>query len=68
MLSRLRVRKGQTPDEARRSFDGMLGVSSWGSLVTERREAPDRDPNAPWWWYGEEEASDTFLKSMGVVL
>lgn len=68
MLDRLSPREGQTMDAARRAFDVMLGVSAWGLPGRESREAPHRDPRAPWWWESSEEASDSFLKSMGVSL
>lgn len=67
MLRRLSPGKGQTPEQARKALDGMLEVSGWASPGHEPRRSP-RDPGTPWWWESPEEASDSFLKSMGVVL
>lgn len=68
MLTRLNVREGQTPDAARKRFDGQLGVSAWAAPGNEVKEPEPVDPRAPWWWQGAEEASNSFLTSMGVTL
>lgn len=67
MCSRLRVAEGQTAESAQKQFDVRIGVAGWttpGSEVTE----VTREEGAPWWWDGEEDASSSFLTSMGVVL
>jgi len=68
MLQGLTVRKGQTYEQARAAFDSDLGMSQW--LVPGRQPKPPapRDPGAPWWWHGDEDASDSFLAAMGVTL
>lgn len=69
MVQRLPVRENETPDRARKRFDGQLGVRNWTTPGTQLKEPdPARDPKAPWWWDGPEDASQTFLKSMGVNL
>ena len=69
MLQRLIVHDGQTEEQARARFDADLGVSAWALPGRERREAePVQDPGAPWWWHGSEDASQSFLASMGVTL
>jgi len=68
MTQRITVREGQTAEAARRQFDGRLGVSAWATPGTGLGEAEPRDPAAPWWWHSAEEASDSFLTAMGVVL
>lgn len=68
MIQRLPVRENETPDRARKRFDGQLGVRNWATPSTEAKEPAPRDPKAPWWWEGAEDASQTFLKSMGVTL
>lgn len=68
MLERLVVREGQSPDSARRQLDHALMVPGWAVPGREPRETTPRDPGAPWWWESAQEASDSFLKSMGVVL
>jgi len=69
MLQRLIVHDGQTEEQARARFDADLGVSAWALPGRERREAePAQDTGAPWWWQGDEDASQSFLTSMGVTL
>jgi hypothetical protein len=67
MCSRLHVPEGQTHESALRQFDARLSVAGWGMPGLEATEVT-REEDAPWWWSGEEEASDSFLASMGVVL
>ena len=67
MLQRLIVHDGQTEDQARARFDADLGVSAWALPGRDRRDtAQQQDPGAPWWWHGAEDASQSFLTSMGV--
>lgn len=69
MLQRLIVRDGQTEEQARARFDAGLGVSAWALPGRERRDVePIQDTGAPWWWVDAEDASQSFLASMGVTL
>jgi hypothetical protein len=68
MLARLNVREGQTEEQARAAFDAELGVSLWHVPGRKPTEPEPRDPAAPWWWQGDEDASQGFLASMGVTL
>ena len=68
MLQRLNVRDRETPERARQRFDGQLGVRAWGIDGMEDKTPEQRDPKAPWWWDGAENASQSFLQSMGVTL
>lgn len=69
MVQRVAVRDNETPDRARQRFDGQLGVRNWaGPGRTYQTPDRSRDPKAPWWWEGAEDASQSFLKSMGVNL
>lgn len=69
MVQRLGVRENETPDRARKRFDGQLGVRAWATPATPHKEPdPTRDPKAPWWWDSAEDASQAFLQSMGVNL
>lgn len=68
MLQRVKVREGQSAENARKTFESMLGVGGWATPGIERRTVAPRDPKAPWWWTDDEDASDSFLKSMGVTL
>lgn len=56
-------------EAAIKEFDAKLGVPSWHLFDGDvERETPQREPGAPWWWDGAEEASSSFLSSMGVTL
>lgn len=69
MLQRLHVHEGQTEEQARARFDADLGVSAWARPGHERRQPPPvQHPGAPWWWNGAEDASQSFLATMGVSL
>ena len=68
MVQRIAIRDKETPDRARQRFDGQLGVRNWTTPSTEAKEPEPRDPKAPWWWDGAEDASQSFLQSMGVNL
>lgn len=64
----MRVREGQSAEDARKSLDSVLSVAGWTVPGQEPRVVKPRDPKAPWWWTTDEDASDSFLKSMGVTL
>jgi hypothetical protein len=70
LLPRLTVPEGSTPEAARRRFDREMAVGTWAvpgrELDVSVRD--DQEPGAPWWWEGDEEAADSFLTAMGVVL
>jgi len=68
MLQRLDAPEGKDPEQARREFDNSLGVSGWRTPGAGSEPAEEREPGAPLWWQGEEEASAAFLMSQGVVL
>ncbi len=68
MVKRLTVRDRQSPEDARKAFDLRLGVAAWRVPGKTPVEAETVDPRAPWWWTGSEDASQTFLASMGVDL
>jgi hypothetical protein len=67
MTRRLREPDDANPDP-RGELDRWLETSIWPAPGTRRviYQVEDRDPNAPDWWHGDEEATTTFLKSMGV--
>lgn len=68
MVQRLNVRDNETPDRARKRFDGQLDVRAWTTPSTETKKPEPRDARAPWWWDSAEEASQSFLTAMGVTL
>lgn len=55
-------------DAVHQEFDNSLSVSVWRVSREQEQKADTRDPSAPAWWVSDEEASDSFLASMGVVL
>lgn len=68
MLARIDVKEKEDPVQKRKEFDQALGINRW--KISEGQPEPEEtiDPNAPLWWGGEEEASDSFLTAMGVNL
>lgn len=71
MLQRLDYdQKDKTSKQVRQEFDSMLLTKAWriSDAAVSRREAAGVATNAPGWWEGEEEASSSFLSSMGITL
>lgn len=69
MLQRLEIPEKADPEEVRKRFDRELMTDLW--LVPGRTpltEQADYDPTAPWWWRGDEEASQAWLNAAGVIL
>jgi hypothetical protein len=68
MLSRLTYDE-KNPDQPRKLLDQQLSVGEWRSIGNQRpikkKDVPD---NAPTWWQGDEEASQSFMQSMRVVV
>lgn len=73
MLQRLGPRDkndDRTDEQLRKEFDNSIGVRAWrmpGQVLKPEIEEALSEPGAPSWWMGEEDASQSFLKSMGVV-
>lgn len=62
--------ENEDPEVTRKRFDSSLSVKRWritADHVDKYAGAPV-DEAAPWWWEGDEEASDSFLEAMGVQL
>jgi hypothetical protein len=62
---------GEGPEEANRvrtEFDNSLGVSGWTTPGAFIDHQPEREPGTPLWWQGDEDASQSFLRSQGVIL
>lgn len=70
MCERLDTGESEDPEAVRRRFDSDLGVKRWLRTTEDRSRYADAvvDEGAPWWWEGDEEASDTFLAAQGVSL
>ncbi len=64
-LDRLRYDE-KNPDKPRQDFERIMQVAEWqlpgGEYVPAQREE-----GAPSWWYGDEDASQSFLQSVGVI-
>jgi hypothetical protein len=59
-------------DTDRQRLDNVLGVRRWivprsGVNVAVPATFDDVPLNAPAWWFGDEDASQTFLAEMGVT-
>jgi hypothetical protein len=56
------------PGAPRRRLDSTLDVAHWsvpGRGPTARQRLRRENPGAPDWWYGDEDASQSFLTEMG---
>lgn len=65
MLDSLPIRTKETEPNRRAELNSQLRVGDWaapGQVVSPQRRG------VPSWWTSEEEASDSFLKSMGIKL
>jgi hypothetical protein len=64
MVQRLNVRENETPERARKRFDGQLGVRDWATPGKEAKATTPQAPNAPkvpWWWDSAEDATQPFM-------
>lgn len=52
-------------EQARTEFDRLLQVEAWGSPLQPAPTVPAVS-EGPWWWRGDEDASQSFLREMGV--
>jgi hypothetical protein len=64
-LERLRQDEKQ-PEKPRHDFDGTLDVRSW--MIPGGARVRVVEEGAPAWWNGDEDASQQFLASMGVMI
>ncbi len=72
MLDRLRVRDRESPETARRRFDGQILVDSWAAPGRAMVEQSGQQDTTPWWWSKKEaeQSSDFFMemaRSRGMV-
>jgi hypothetical protein len=65
MIRRLREARDEW-DDPRAELDASLGVASWEPPWVVRPRAKDVPSGAPSWWLGDEEATSSFLRGMGV--
>lgn len=57
-------------EAARKQLDAEMKIKRWRVAVVQEDPYAGQveDEGAPWWWDGDQEASDSFLKGMGVDL
>lgn len=72
LLQRLDYDSGKEgdADRARKQLDAQLKVKRWrvAPAAEDPYEGAVEEPGAPWWWDGDEEASQGFLAAQGVKL
>lgn len=56
----------KNPNAPRHNFDRLFDVDAW-QVPGGARVRRDRVEGAPSWWHGDEDASQSFLQSMGVI-
>jgi hypothetical protein len=64
MLSRLKYPDDEHPDP-RGELDQVLGITSWQTPLLPTR-SNDVPTEAPMWWQGDEEASQSFFTAMKI--
>jgi hypothetical protein len=67
MLQRLTYDE-KNPEQPRRLLDQTLQVNEWRTVGRSRKIRKNVPDNAPSWWQGDEEASQSFLQSMRIVV
>lgn len=68
MSQRTEPREGEPEDAAQQRLDSELEVRLWRVPGQEAAEPVAVEEGAPWWWHGDEDASQAFLAAQGVVL
>ncbi|MFD8226847.1 hypothetical protein ACFV16_22045 [Streptomyces massasporeus] len=68
MSQRTEPREGEPEDAAQQRLDSELEVRLWRVPGQAEPEAVELEEGAPWWWHGDEDASQQFLAAQGVVL
>lgn len=68
MCQRTESGENEPADAAHQRLDADLGVRLWRVPGQAAPEPVELDEGAPYWWHGDEEASQGFLAAQGVVL
>lgn len=66
MVSRLPYPDKEHEDPRQEYLDGPLEVAAWPLPGVSERQRSDVPDEAPAWWQGDVEASQSFLRAMGV--
>lgn len=64
MVQRLNVRENEKPENARKRFDGQLGVRNWATPGKDHQPSQQDAQKTPWWWNQAEadQTSQMFLE------
>lgn len=65
MVERLPYPDEKENPHPREDLDNALRVREWNTPTTRRTTEPV-EPGAPSWWHGDEDASQSFLREMGI--
>lgn len=65
MIERLIMKDDEHPDP-RGDLDALLNTAQWSTPVTRPAVNESTLLGAPTWWHGEEDASQSFFKAMGI--
>lgn len=68
MCQRVESRENEPADAAHQRLDADLEVRLWTVPGQAAPEPVEVEEGAPYWWHGDEDASQAFLSSQGVVL
>lgn len=67
MIQRLQMTDEKDNPDPRGDLDRWLETGLWRALgVQARYQEVEREPGAPDWWHGDEEASQSFFRSMDI--
>lgn len=68
MVQRVQPGENEPEEAARARLDSDLAVRRWTTPWQTAPESVSVEDGAPWWWAGDEDASQSFLVSQGVTL
>lgn len=68
MCQRLESKEDEPESAAQQRLDADLEVRLWQSPGQDAPRPVEAEEGAPWWWHGDEDASQAFLASQGVNL
>lgn len=68
MSQRVESKEGEPEDAAQQRLDSELEVRLWQVPGQDAPRPVEVEEGAPWWWRGDEDASQAFLASQGVML
>ena len=66
MIDHLKIDRN-VPARPRTQLDALLGVGAWSPPFAAPATPVVTDPDAPAWWYGDEDASQSFMHAVGAT-